>query len=197
MLTQLLKNNGISLLDSSKKREGGSNSQDRERVHALVTGTSSSPSFIIDSVASRHMVSTKEAFTSLDMSKGPPIVLGDDSLIDNLGKGRIDIDHGKFSNVLSVPGIASNLLSVYQMTHTGSPKKFIFSPNEVEITKISSGKVIAKGVANHTSKVYMFSHFLPYSNPSALLIHANEASKLWHEIFGHLNYKYLSDLSEE
>ena len=73
------------------------------------------------------------------------------------------------------------------MTHTGSPKKVIFSPDEVEITE----------VANHTSKVYMFSHFLPYSNPSALLIHANKASKLWHERFGHLNYKYLSDISEQ
>ena len=82
------------------------------------------------------------------------------------------------------------------MTHTGSPKKVIFSPDEVEIIEISSGKVIAKGVANHTSKVYMFSHFLPYSNPSTLLIHAKDTSKPWHEIFGHLNYKYLSDLSE-
>ena len=83
------------------------------------------------------------------------------------------------------------------MNHTGSPKKVIFSAHEVEITEISSGKVIAKGVTNHTSKVYMFSHFLPYSNPSPLLIHANEESKLWHEIFGHINYKYLSDLSEK
>ena len=162
MLTQLLEKNGISLPDSSKKREEGSSSEDRERVHALVVGTLSSPSFIIDSGASRHMVSTKEVFTSLDMSKGPPIVLGDDSLIEILGKGRIDLDNGKFSNVLYVPGLASNLLSVYQMTHTGSLKKFIFSPDEFEITKISSGKVIAKGVANHTSKVYVFSHFLPY-----------------------------------
>ena len=47
------------------------------------------------------------------MSKGPPIVLGDDSLTDNLGKGRIDLDHGNFNNVLYVPGLASNLLSVY------------------------------------------------------------------------------------
>ena len=108
------------------------------------------------------MVLTKEAFTSLDMLKGPPIVLGDDSLTKSLGKGRIDLDHGLFSNVLYVPGIASNLLSMYQMTDTGSPKKVIFSPDEVEIIEISSGKVIAKGVANHTSKVYMFSHFLPY-----------------------------------
>ena len=83
------------------------------------------------------------------------------------------------------------------MNHTGSPKKVIFSPDDVEITEISNGKVIAKGVVDHTSKVYMFSHFLPYSNPSALLIHANEASKIWHEIFGHLNYKNLSDLSEK
>ena len=141
--------------------------------------TSSSPSFIIDSGASRHMVSTKEAFSCLDMSKGPPIVLGDDSLTDSLGKGRIDIDHGKFSNVLYVLGIASNLLSVYRMTHTGSPKKAIFSSDDVDITEISNGKFIAKGVVDHTSKVYMFSHFLPYSNPSALLIHANEARKIW------------------
>ena len=83
------------------------------------------------------------------------------------------------------------------MTHTGSPNKVIFSPDEVELTEISSGKFIPKGVVNNTSKVYMFSHFLPYSNPSVLLIHANEASKLWHEIFGHINYKYLSDLSEK
>ena len=82
------------------------------------------------------MVSTKEAFSSLDMLKGPPIVLGDDSLTKSLGKGRIDLDHGHFSNVLYVLGLVSNLLSVYQMTHTGSPKKFIFSPDEVEITEI-------------------------------------------------------------
>ena len=82
------------------------------------------------------------------------------------------------------------------MTHTRSPKKFIFPPDDVEITDISNGKFIAKVVVDHTSKVYMFSHFLSYSNPSALLIHANEASKIWHEIFGHLNYKYFSDLSE-
>ena len=47
------------------------------------------------------------------MSKGTPIVLGDDSLTDSLGKGRIDLDHGSFNNVLYVPGLASNLLSVY------------------------------------------------------------------------------------
>ena len=59
------------------------------------------------------MVLKKEIFSSLDMSKGPPVVLGDDSLTDSLGKGRIDLDHGKFNNVLYVLGLASNILSVY------------------------------------------------------------------------------------
>ena len=68
------------------------------------------------------MVSAKEAFSSLDMSKGPSIVLGDDSLTESKGKGRIELDHGNFNNVLYVPGLAFNLLSVHQMTHTGSPK---------------------------------------------------------------------------
>ena len=86
---------------------------------------------------------------------------------------------------------------MYHLTHTGSLNKVIFSLDDVEITEISNGKVIEKGVVDHTSKVYMFSHFLPYSNPSALLIHANEQNKLWNEIFGHINYKYLSNLSEK
>ena len=86
MLTQLLENNNISLPDCSTKREEGSNLEDKERVHALVVGTSSSPSFIIDSGASRHMVLKKETLSFLDMLKGPPIVLGDDSLTDSLGK---------------------------------------------------------------------------------------------------------------
>ena len=111
------------------------------------------------------MVLTRETFSSLEMFKGPPIVLGDESLIDSLGKGRIDLDHGNFNNVLYVPSLSSNLLSVYQMTHTVSPNNFIFSPNEVEITEILNGKFIAKGVVDHTSKVYKFSIFYPTQTP--------------------------------
>ena len=99
------------------------------------------------------------------MFKGPPIFLGDNSLTDSVGKGRIDIDHANFNNVLYVLGIASNLLSMYQMNHTRSPKKVIFSPNEVEITDILNGKVIEKCVVDHTSKVYK----IFYPNQTSLL----------------------------
>ena len=51
------------------------------------------------------------------------------------------------------------------MTHTGPPKRVTFGPDSLEISDISTGKIIVKGVANHASKAYEFSHFLPYSDP--------------------------------
>ena len=38
---------------------------------------------------------------------------------------------------------------------------------------------------------------MPLYSPFGLLNHVNEANKLWNEIFGHLNYKYLSNLHEK
>ena len=60
--------------------------------------------------------------------------MGDDSTIILEGQGTVDIENSFFSNVLYVPSLASNLLSVYQMTHKGVPKRVSFKPNDVEIT---------------------------------------------------------------
>ena len=40
----------------------------------------------------------------------------------------------------------------------------VFGPYPVEITNISTKKIIAKGIADHASKEYAFSHFMPYSD---------------------------------
>ena len=48
------------------------------------------------------------------------------------------------------------------MTHTCSTKRFVFDLDSVEISDISTGKMITKGVGNYASKAYEFSHFLPY-----------------------------------
>ena len=114
--------------------------------------------------------------------------MGDDSHIISKGKGTVKLEHGIFFDVLYVPSLASNLLSVYQMTHTEVPKRVTFSPNDVEISNISSRKLIATGLANHHAKTYEFSKFLLDANPIALMTHGNEVSRIWHEIFGHLNF---------
>ena len=77
------------------------------------------------------------------------------------------------------------------MKHIGVPNRVSFSPNYVEITELASKKLIVKGLANHHAKACEFSHFLADVNPTALLTHGNEVSRLWHERLSHLNFKYL------
>ena len=127
----------------------------------------------------------------MDLSRGPSMHMGHDSQIPAVGKGYIKIEHGEFQNVLYVPSLEANMLYVYQMTHTGSPKRVTFDLDTIEILEVFTGNMIAKGIANHAFKAYDFSHFIPNSYMSALLTHANNTSKLWNEIFGHLNFKYL------
>ena len=80
--------------------------------------------------------------------------MGNNSKVKKKGKGSVKLENGRFKDVLFVPSLASNLLSVYQMTHTGSPKQVIFGPDSVEITNISIGSIIARGTAIHASKSY-------------------------------------------
>ena len=54
--------------------------------------------------------------------------MGGNSQIPTAGGCFIKIQHGEFKNVLYVPSLAGNLLYVYQMTHTGSPKQVLFRP---------------------------------------------------------------------
>ena len=104
--------------------------------------------------------------------------MGDDSTIISKGQGTVNLEHSYFSNVLYVPSLASNLLSVYQMTYTRVPKRVSFGPDDVQITELAYGKHVAKGFANHHAKAYDFSHFVEDAKPTALLTHGNEVSRL-------------------
>ena len=88
-----------------------------EKGHALMASTSKSKALLIDSGASNHMMAEKESFSSLETGKSIPIHMGDDSTIISEGQGTVDLENGFFSNVLYVPSLAANILSVYQMTH--------------------------------------------------------------------------------
>ena len=81
--------------------------------HALVAINSSPDAWIIDSGASHHMAAAKEVYSSLDACKGPPILMGDDSPIEVTGKGRVELSHGSFEDVLHLLKLLVNMLSVY------------------------------------------------------------------------------------
>ena len=73
------------------------------------------------------------------------------------------------------------------MTHTGSPKKVIFSLNEVEITKISNGKVIEKVLLITLQRYTSFPLLYPTQTPMLFLL-----MLMKHAIFG---MKYLAILT--
>ena len=143
------------------------------------------------------MVSRREFFSFMSSNVGPAVRMGDDSELQTKGIGRIDLDHGLFNDVLYVPDLAPNFFSVYQMTHIGEPKRVIFTFDSRDISKISIDQVFAVGYAHHHERMHKFSNFLPTSSDQALHSHANEFSKIWHERFGHMNYRYLQTLHKE
>ena len=93
--------------------------------------------------------------------------MGYDSQILAAGKGTIRANHGVFKYVLYVPSLVDNVLYVYQITHTGFPKQVLFGPDSVEITNISTGEIVAKGITDHASKAFHFSHFMSFSVPTS------------------------------
>ena len=92
-----------------------------------MASTSNSKELLIDSGDLNHMMDERDSFSSLDNNKSIPIHMGYDSTIISEEQGTVDLDNGYFSNVLYVPSMASNILSVYQITQTGVPKRVSFS----------------------------------------------------------------------
>jgi hypothetical protein len=123
--------------------------------------------------------------------------LGDATPAKVCGEGIVDLEGGCFKNVLHVPLMFANLLSIYHITHSGSGRKVEFTLDSAVITDISTGSLLAHGIADHGSRLYFFSHFVPKSIIIVFMSQYNNIIRLWHEIFGHLNYKYLHQLNKE
>ena len=157
--TSFLERNHINLLEIFQRRDQQDREPQHERGHALMASTSKSKALLIDSGALNNMMAKRDS-SYLETGKSIPIHMGDDSTIISEGQGTVDLENGYFSNILYVPSLESNLLSVYQMPHTGVPKRVSFSLNDFEIMELASGKLIAKGLANHHAKAYEFSHFV-------------------------------------
>ena len=119
----LLKKHNIPV-PSSARKDDSKEEEDEEyqrKGHALKACCTSAHVFLIDSGASNHMAASREPFSSFQSFDGPSIQMGNNSKVKTKGKGSIQHEHGRL-DVLFVPSLASNLLSVYQMTHIGSPK---------------------------------------------------------------------------
>ena len=124
------------------------------------------------------MGSSKEEFSSLNHSKVPHIFIGNDNKMEVEGKGNVEIENGESQEVLYVPNLSLNLLSIYQITHLGDGHRVEFLPNSVKVHSLKDDSLVVVGKVNHNKRLYYFSHFLPKSPSKALLSQSNSNMQL-------------------
>ena len=61
------------------------------------------------------------------------IFVGDYRSLSVVGSGTVLVENSHFSDVLYVPRISCNLLSIYQITHSNEGKNVTFTPHQVVI----------------------------------------------------------------
>jgi hypothetical protein len=119
--------------------------------------------------------------------------MGDKSQVEVTVKGRIEPTNESFENVLHVPKLSVNLLSMYQITNSSTEKRVIFTLWFLDIYDMKTNYEVATGEVNHQSKLYTFYEFIE-PDFALLLTHADESSRICHERFGNLNFIYMQHI---
>ncbi|KAJ7552382.1 hypothetical protein O6H91_06G053200 [Diphasiastrum complanatum] len=141
-----------------KKKQSGNFTEDEDKSEAVgcyelfstSTSKNSNDCWYIDSGATQHMTPHRELFTQFDdTSVNVHVKLGDNSSYDIKGRGIVRVhlpsrNRGKIKNVLYVPGLKKNLLSVSAITKQNM--KVEFDDQKCLIKDKNKGyKVVVKG----------------------------------------------------
>jgi hypothetical protein len=170
------------------------------------TSRASSSIWYVDSGASRHMTRVREYFSEL--SEGDTdmeVVLGDDNIVTAVGVGTLTFDRGpkpplKVSDVLYVPGMKKNLISVSALEDRGYD--VLFRRGQVLIYPRGTPASSAREIGVRHAKVYKFS-FQPLMALSSSTrdrtdnrSSSSELCEIWHRRMGHMYHGALSTLRE-
>lgn len=147
-------------------------------------------SWVLDSGASRHMTSEKSLYSSMQPLQEPIIVkVGNNAKCPAEGTGSVSfVDSNgtvkKLSNVLYVPQIKRNLISVAAITDLGHEVSFNKAGAKI---LDSSGNIVGAGVRRNN--LYELSALTATAGVGT--------SKLWHERFGHIGLAVLKEMHQK
>lgn len=157
-------------------------------------------SWIVDSGCTSHMVNSQEGLTDVQWTKGR-VVVADGKTLDSVGVGCI---HGavktqqgstisvSFNNVIIVPSLGRNLLSVKKIVARGG--KVIFSPSNAVI-EINDVQVPMRSIGSLYELDYRrLSASGGVAREEEALI-AQDDAQLWHRRLGHRNMEHIQQLS--
>ncbi|KAH9320593.1 hypothetical protein KI387_015232 [Taxus chinensis] len=121
------------------------NNKEKKKGKALVAVVAPTSSWVIDFGASHHMGSSQVQFSSTKPCSMSSITLGDDTSVAVARSGSVEVNGGTFNNVLSVPTLSTNLLSVYQITHIGKGVRVEFNLDSIIIRELHNDTTVAEG----------------------------------------------------
>ena len=144
-----------------------SSSESNSHGHALfasgysyTASSSTSNEWLIDSGASYHMAKDEAIFSTMHDCNTKQIFVGDDRFPSVVGSRTVPTENGHFSDVLCVLKISCNLLSVYQITHSGEGKVVTFTPHQVVIKDFKNHQnVLSTRTIDDITRLYKFNNF--------------------------------------
>lgn len=142
--------------------------------------------WFFDSGATSHMSHTNEAMHGFKQAEDQrAVTVGNKGKLAIAGEGEIHIktqqgENFRFKNVLYIPGIAKNLISVSALTKKGAIVTFHRSGCDV----MKGGKLLATRSEEPGGLFKM-----DKMNEACLML--IEDTTLWHRRLGHIGYKYL------
>jgi hypothetical protein len=165
--------------------------EDYVLISALLESISpSEDTWLIDNGASKNMIGQRDILSCLSEKKFPQkITLGDDYqyLIKGVGESNYKLDLGtamKMKDVLYVPGLAKNLLSISALENKGFRVAFI----DGEILMWAKGKTMKEAIViGKEGGLYKLK-----GHSEAAMTHSIEnRCEPWHIRLSHINYKAL------
>ena len=154
--------------------------------------------WIVDSGCSNHMTGDKEKLLGLSEYKGGRVVVTANNSrlpITHIGNTmivpRFSPNQVQLQNVLHVPGMKKNLLSVSQLTASGN--YVVFGPEDVKVYRSlrPSGTPIMEG--RRLESIYVMSAESAYVDKTR----KNETADLWHARLGHVSYHKLKIMMQQ
>ena len=170
--------------------------------HALSTTCERGDEWIVDSGATCHMCHDRSLYSEYaELEKPVQVSLGDGRKLEALGKGVVTVRAKsstkkckklKLHDVLLVPGLSYNLMSVSKAAEYG--KTAVFSESKCDI-RDSDGNVVA--LADRVGCLYRMQCVDVDDTHRASVANSLPEEVLWHQRLGHLSWVRMDKLARE
>lgn len=161
----------------------------------MAAGLQEDESWIVDSGSTSNMTNRKNYIKNFHKTDSKIGVAKENETMVAKGSGSIEFENCKLKDVMYVPELSTNLLSVHAITEGGG--KVLFNKDEVIIS--SDSKTILKGQKMQNG-LFQVKLKRINENKSYLSESSNCAAIDWHRKLGHISnegLKTLQRMSEE